>query len=205
MPPDPRPDPDRADAPEPAGSGPQPAPGSGGAWWSDEEDSASYLGELMVAVVAGEDLTADDISGAGFAQGGTADQLCPGPQLAALIHAATTDAKILATVSDDELIGVLRGVRRLESLAAWAQLATLAEFAARRTDPPPDPDPDPDPGVPVPVRGFPAPEPVVSVPGVTCRGIPGCGIPVRGIPGWVRGVCACGVWGPAGPDERVRG
>ena len=116
MPPDPRPDPDpdRADAPEPAGSGSQPAPGSGGACWSDEEEeSSAYIAELMAAVAAGEDLITDDIAGAGFAQGGTADQMCPGPDLATLIHAATTSDKILATVSDAALIGILRGVRRL--------------------------------------------------------------------------------------------
>ena len=128
-------------APEPASSAPAPAGGSDGAWWSEEEDSSAYIAELMAAVAAGEELTTDDISQAGFAQGGTADQMYPGPRLAALVHAATANGKVLATVSDDELIGILRGVRRLESLAAWAQLTTLHEFAVRRGDSPPPPAP----------------------------------------------------------------
>jgi hypothetical protein len=45
----------------------------------DEEDSAAYLEELMAAVAAGEELTAGDISGAGFGQDGTAQQDAPGP------------------------------------------------------------------------------------------------------------------------------
>src|SRR5580658_8449284 len=131
MPPAPPPAPD-PDAPEPSSSGsgsgsagsgsgsasgsagagqrPVPAGGDGGAWepssWShDGEDGADYLGELMAAAAAGEDLTAQDIAGAGFAQDGTAHQLRPGPVLATLVHAATTDEKILATLSDDDLVG----------------------------------------------------------------------------------------------------
>jgi len=84
MPPAPFPDPD-PDTPEPSGSGsgsgsagagprPVPAGGDDGAPeppWSgeDEEDSAAYLGELMAAAVAGEELTALDISGAGSCDG----------------------------------------------------------------------------------------------------------------------------------------
>src|ERR1035438_5858633 len=142
------------DAPEPAGSGAQPARGSGNGgapcsdekcsdenwadedWadedWADEDwDSAAYTGELVAAVAAGENLTAEDISQAGFAEDGAADQMYPGPALAALVHAATTDEKILATLSEDDLIGLLRGTRRLESLAAWAQMTVIREFAAR--------------------------------------------------------------------------
>ena len=140
--PDPEPEPQS----EPAGSGSQPVPagGSDGAPEpGDDEDSAAYIGELMAAAAAGEELTTDDISQAGFGQGGTADQMCPGPDLATLIHAATTNDKILATVSDDDLIGILRGARRLESLAAWAEMTTLREFATRRTDPPPLAAPSP--------------------------------------------------------------
>ena len=61
----PTPDPD---APEPAGSRSAPAGGSDGdpqpsepPWSGDEEDSAAYLGELMAAAAAGEELTAGDI------------------------------------------------------------------------------------------------------------------------------------------------
>ena len=126
MPPAPSPAPD-PDAPEPSGSGsgsagsgsrPVPACGDDGApepSWSDEEDGAAYLGELMAAATAGEELTAQDISGAGFGQDGTAHQLHPGPVLATLVHAATTDEKILATLSEDDLAGVIVAVRRIGS------------------------------------------------------------------------------------------
>ena len=104
MPPALSPDPD-PDAAEPAGSvsGSQPDPAGGNdgtpepSWSGDEGDSAAYLEELMAAATAGEELTAEDISQAGFAQDGTARQMHPGPVLATLVHAATTDEKILAT------------------------------------------------------------------------------------------------------------
>ena len=63
----------------------------------------------MAAAVAGEELTAQDLSGAGFGEDGTAQQLIPGPVLATLVHAATTDEKILATLSDDDLVGICGG------------------------------------------------------------------------------------------------
>ena len=84
----PAPDPD---APEPDGSRSAPAGGNDGAlepsWSEDEQDSAAYLGELMAAAAAGEELTAGDISGVGFGQDGTAHQMHPGPVLTALVHA----------------------------------------------------------------------------------------------------------------------
>jgi hypothetical protein len=162
MSPAPFPDPDpEPDAPEPSGSGSRPVPAAGndGAsrpsrpaeppWSSDEEDSAAYLGELMAAAAAGEELTAGDISGAGFGQGGTAEQMHPGPVLATLVHAATTDEKVLATLSDDDLIGVIAAVRRIGSFAAWAEMTAIREFATRPDPRRPDPrrpDPDPAPG-----------------------------------------------------------
>src|SRR5580692_12553265 len=165
MPPAPPPAPD-PDAPEPSGSGsgsdgagsrPAPAGGNGGAAeppeasgfplpGDDEEDSADYLAELMAAAAAGEDLTAQDIAGAGFGEDGTAHQLRPGPVLATLIHAATTDEKILATLSDDDLVGVITAVRRITSFAAWAELTAIREFATR-----------PDPRHPAAPAGSPSP------------------------------------------------
>jgi hypothetical protein len=51
-----------------AGQRPVPAGGDGGApepsWPDEEDDGAAYLGELMAAAAAGEDLTAADIAGA---------------------------------------------------------------------------------------------------------------------------------------------
>jgi len=152
MPPAPFPDPD---APEPAGSGPQPASPGGNdghpqpaepaepPWSGDEEEAAAYLGELMAAAAAGEELTAGDISGAGFGQDGTAHQMHPGPVLATLVHAATTDGKILATLPDDDLIGVIAAVRRIGSFAAWAEMTAIREYATRpdRSRPAPDTKP----------------------------------------------------------------
>ena len=64
------------DAPEPDSSRPAPAGGNDGPPeppeasgfplpGDNEEDSAGYLGELMAAAAAGEELTAADIAGAG--------------------------------------------------------------------------------------------------------------------------------------------
>jgi hypothetical protein len=120
----PGPDPD---APGPDGGNdgaPEPS-------WSDEEDSAAYLGELMAAAAAGEELTVEDIAQAGFGEDGTAHRMRPGPVLATLVHAATTDEKILATLSDDDLAGVITAVRRITSFAAWAELTAIREFATR--------------------------------------------------------------------------
>src|SRR6202167_3087207 len=141
MPPAPFPAPD-PDDPEPAGSRPVPAGGNDGAAeppeasgfpppGDDEEDGADYLGELMAAAAAGEDMTAEDISQAGCGEDGTARQLIPGPVLATLVHAATTDEKILATLSDDDLAGVITAVRLIASFAAWAEMTAIREFATR--------------------------------------------------------------------------
>jgi len=148
MPPAPLSAPD-PDGPEPSGSRPVPAGGNDGTpepSWSDEEDSAAYLGELMAAAAAGEELTTEDISGAGFGADGTAHQLIPGPVLATLVHAATTDEKILATLSDDDLAGVIAAVRRVGSFVAWAEMTAIREYATRPDIRRPAPSPDAAPG-----------------------------------------------------------
>jgi hypothetical protein len=70
--------------------------------------------------------------GAGFAAGGVADGLAPCVALAGL----TSDmwAAGLGTVTDDELIGVLRAWRRLTSWMVAGELAAVAELHRRRTD-----------------------------------------------------------------------
>ena len=72
-----------------------------------------------------------------------------------MVHAATTDEKILATLSDDDLAGVIAAVRRIGSFAAWAELTAIREYATRpdtrRPAPAPDAAPGPAPGAP-PVR-----------------------------------------------------
>src|SRR5580692_8282064 len=133
------------------------------AWSGDEEEAADYLGELMAAVAGGEELTAEDICGAGFGQDGTAEQMHPGPVLAALVHAATTDDKILATLPDDDLIGVIAAVRRIGSFAAWAEMTAVREFATR-----------PDPRRPATPGAAPGSAPG-SAPGAASGAAPGAG------------------------------
>jgi hypothetical protein len=70
--------------------------------------------------------------GCGFAAGGVADDLPPGPTLAGLAADAWDDG--LGRLSDDELIGVLRAARRLASWAAGLELAAVADLATRRED-----------------------------------------------------------------------
>ncbi|MBV9095752.1 MAG: DUF222 domain-containing protein [Streptosporangiaceae bacterium] len=77
---------------------------------------------------------------AGFAPGGMAEGMGPGPVLAALVYgAAGEDGKGLAALTGDQLLGLAAAARRLESRAAWTQLAAVAEFAARRAAGPPGP------------------------------------------------------------------
>jgi hypothetical protein len=68
--------------------------------------------------------------GGGFAAGGAADSLPPGPVLAGF--AADVWADGLARVSDDELIGVLRAARRLASWATALELAAAGDLWRRR-------------------------------------------------------------------------
>jgi Domain of unknown function (DUF222) len=69
--------------------------------------------------------------GGGFAAGGMADRLPPGPVLAGL--AGDRWGCGLGRLSDDELIGVLRAGRRLASWAAAMELAAVADLWRRRT------------------------------------------------------------------------
>ncbi len=67
-----------------------------------------------------------------FAQCGPAAEMPPDPLLATIIDAVTgPDGPGLGTLSDDQLIGVIAAVRRLESRVAWYALTAVAEFAAR--------------------------------------------------------------------------
>ena len=59
-------------------------------------------------------------------------EMPPDPLLATIIDAVTSpDGPGAATLSDDQLIGVIAAVRRLESRVAWYALTAAAEFAAR--------------------------------------------------------------------------
>jgi hypothetical protein len=79
-------------------------------------------------------LPAEDLTLAGFAQGGRADTMAPGPLMAAVVHAVTgEDGAGLKALSDDQLIGVISATRRMEARITWTQLAATAEFTARHT------------------------------------------------------------------------
>jgi hypothetical protein len=69
--------------------------------------------------------------GGGFAAGGLADHLPPGPVLAGLAGDRWQGG--LERLSDDELIGVLRAARRLASWAAAMELAAAGDLWDRRT------------------------------------------------------------------------
>ena len=81
------------------------------------------------AIVAGR-LPRQAGDGCGFAAGGVADELPPGPVLAGF--AGDAWAAGLGRLSDDELIGVLRAARRLTSWSAALELAAVTDLAARR-------------------------------------------------------------------------
>jgi hypothetical protein len=68
--------------------------------------------------------------GAGFAHGGTADTMPPGPALAELADRAWQDG--LGRLNDDELTGVLQAAHRLGAWAAALELSAVSDLAARR-------------------------------------------------------------------------
>jgi Domain of unknown function (DUF222) len=72
-------------------------------------------------------------TGTGFRAGGPLDVMLPGPDLA--WHAGQARQRGLDTLSDDELIGLLGGSRRLASWQAELELAVVAELDARRAGP----------------------------------------------------------------------
>jgi hypothetical protein len=77
-------------------------------------------------------LPAEQLTLAGFAQGGEADTMAPGPLLATVMHTVTgRDGAGLAGCSDDQLMGIVSAARRIQSWAAWTELAAIAEFTAR--------------------------------------------------------------------------
>src|ERR1700691_1412314 len=69
----------------------------------------------------------------GFAGGSLLDVMLPGRDLA--WHAASARRRALATLSDNELCGVMGAARRLESWAAGLRLATVNELDTRRAGP----------------------------------------------------------------------
>jgi Domain of unknown function (DUF222) len=83
---------------------------------------------LYVSVPAGQ------VTLEGFAQNGEADTMAPGPLLATIVDTVTgQDGAGLAGCSDDQLMGIISGARRLAARAEWTSLAAIREFAARHT------------------------------------------------------------------------
>src|SRR5579863_9894579 len=93
-----------------------------------DEDWAPVSEQGLFVCLPAEELTLE-----GFAQNGRSDTMAPGPLLATVLHAITgEDGAGLAALDDNQLMGVLSGIRRMEARAAWGQLAVLAEVARRR-------------------------------------------------------------------------
>src|SRR5580693_4973906 len=111
-----------ADGPFLGGDGQGFAPG-----WVPGEDF-DLDPDLLEIMCAPEVLDGQALPGA-FGQDGAADALRPGPVLAALAAQAAASA---GSLTDDELVGVLRAGRRLAGLAAYQQTVAIAEFARRR-------------------------------------------------------------------------
>jgi len=77
-------------------------------------------------------LPAGSLDTSQFTQSGPAADMPPDPLLATIIDTVTgEDGTGLAGCSDDQLIGVIAAVRRLESRAAWYLMAAVGEFTAR--------------------------------------------------------------------------
>ena len=72
---------------------------------------------------------AASLSRPGFGQDGAADVLPPGPLLASLTEEAILS---LASLSDNELVGVLRATRRQVSREQYKQVLVTAEYGRRR-------------------------------------------------------------------------
>jgi len=112
-------------------------PPSGGDEWLadlpaellDEYIAATQDPPCREAIVAGR-LPRHRGEGCGFASGGVADELPPGPVLAGFAGDAWEAG--LDRLGDDELIGVLLAARRLASWSAALELAAVTELAARR-------------------------------------------------------------------------
>src|SRR5689334_12805682 len=100
----------------------------------DEPQDSGLPGDADEGVQQGLYVTlpAEELTLEGFAAGGRADTMAPGPLLAVILGAiAGEDGQGLAGLSDDQLIGFLSGTRRMESQMAWAKMVALTEFASR--------------------------------------------------------------------------
>jgi hypothetical protein len=98
--------------------------------WLAVPDGRVPVGEVLEAGFTHRYPTA---GATGFAAGGPLNVMLPGGDLA--WHAAQARRVGLATLSDDELCGLLHGARKLSSWAAELELCAAAELDARRAAP----------------------------------------------------------------------
>ena len=108
-----------------AAAGREPAPWDPG----DEEPWDPELDEPGLAGPAPAGLSPAGPGRPLFAEDGTADVMAPVPFLAALTEQAVTD---VASLSDAELVGVLRASRRQVAREQYKQVLATAEFGRRR-------------------------------------------------------------------------
>jgi hypothetical protein len=87
--------------------------------------------EVLAAGLQPRSASATSQAGSGFESGGVLDTFGPSAVLAGLTDAATRDGA-LAELYDDELIGVIRAWRRIESWSNGGLLMAIAELARRR-------------------------------------------------------------------------
>ena len=92
---------------------------------------AGRAGAVPEALAAGFTHRDPGHHGTGFAAGGAADVMPPGPPLAALTEQAQAGG--LARLGDDEIAGLVCASRRLASWAAAGEAAAITELARRRT------------------------------------------------------------------------
>jgi hypothetical protein len=88
--------------------------------------SLGQAGDVDVAALAA---MAQGLAGEGFAQHEAADAMRPGPVLGALTARAVED---MASLDDDQLLGVVSAARRQQARAEYEELAAIGEFTRRR-------------------------------------------------------------------------
>src|ERR1700761_6097798 len=102
---------------EPDGSG---LPGDG-------RDADEGIPQGLYVTLPAEELTLE-----GFAQDGRADTMAPGPLLGTVLETIIEpDGSGLPKLADDQILGAMSGIRRMKARMEWAELAMMADFAAR--------------------------------------------------------------------------